>query len=282
MACPGERDDAYDREVESAVGRPVTPRPAASVAPLRDTAAGLEVLLLERHADSPMSPGAYAFPGGRVEAADSEVGAGRSCRGLDESAAAATLGDVTPPRAAVAFWIAALREAFEETGLLLAYRADGTPFAPEPAERPRFTAHRARCRADAAAFLVMLRAEGLTLATDRMAYWARWITPEERPLRYDARFFVAASVAAAPGDPDGRETVACRWLSPAAALEQHRAGAITLPVPTREILRSIAGAPDVTTLLETARRREIHSVRPRVVREGGAERILLPGDPGYF
>ena len=282
MAVSRRSAVAYDREVEPAVGRPGTPRPAAAVVAARDTAAGLEVLLLQRHVDSPMSPGAYAFPGGRVEAADSEDGAGRSCHGLDESAAAAALRDVTPPRAALAFWIAALREAFEETGLLLAYRVDGTPFAPGPAERPRFDAYRARCRADAAAFLAMLRTEGLTLATDRMAYWARWITPEERPLRYDARFFVAASVAAVPVDPDGRETVACRWLSPTAALEQHRAGAITLPVPTREILRSIAGVPDVTTLLETARRREIRPVRARIVREGGAERILLPGDPGYF
>jgi 8-oxo-dGTP pyrophosphatase MutT (NUDIX family) len=259
--------------------RPVTPRPAAAVVAARDTADGIEVLLLERHPDSPMSPGAYAFPGGRVEQADRWDGTAL-CRGLDPAREAARIPDVTPP--AAAFWIAALREAFEETGLLLAYRADGTPFIPALGDAPRFAVHRARCRGDAGAFPLVLAAEGLTLATDRMAYWARWITPEERPLRYDARFFVAAALPSVALEPDGRETVACRWLGPTAALEQHRAGAITLPVPVREILRSLAGEPDVASLLRKAEGREIHPVRPRIVREGGTERILLPGDPGYF
>jgi 8-oxo-dGTP pyrophosphatase MutT (NUDIX family) len=261
--------------------RPVTPRPAAAVVAARDTADGIEVLLLERHPDSPMSPGAYAFPGGRVERADRWDGDALG-RGFDPARAAARLPDVTPPEAAAAFWIAALREAFEETGLLLAYRADGTPFIPAADDAPRFADHRVRCRGDAGAFPLVLAAEGLTLATDRMGYWARWVTPEERPLRYDARFFVAAAPPSVALTPDGRETVACRWLRPAAALEQHRAGAITLPVPVREILRSLAGEPDVATLLRKAESREIHAVRPRIVREGGAERILLPGDPGYF
>jgi len=228
-----------------------------------------------------MSPGAYAFPGGRVERADRWDGAA-PVGGLDLARASARLLDVTPPEAAAAFWIAALREAFEETGLLLAYRANGTPFVPATDDAPRFAAHRARCRADAGAFPLVLAAEGLTLATDRMAYWARWITPEERPLRYDARFFVAAAPPSVPLEPDGRETMACRWSRPAGALEQHRAGAITLPVPVREILRSVAGQTDVATLHRNAEDREIHPVRPRIVREGGAERILLPGDPGYF
>ena len=260
----------------------VQARDAATVVLARDGASGLEVLLLERHDRSPMAPGAFAFPGGRVEARDAWPDGDRFCRGLTAAGAAAILDDEHSPARAIAFWIAALREAFEETGLLLAYDRHGMPLAPDDAMRARLVVHRARCRRDAGAFGAMLATEELTLATDRMAYCARWITPEERPIRYDARFFLAGAFAGAAPEVDGVEVVSWRWRTPTAALAEHRAGALTLPLPTQQVLASLRAHPSVAALLEANSGRQIRPVRPRLVVADGKERVLLPGDPGYF
>lgn len=249
---------------------------------VRDVPGGLEVLLLERHGRSPMAPGAFAFPGGRVEGGDAPADAERFCRGLTVAAAAATLRDVRPAERAIGFWIAALREAFEETGVLLAYDAAGTPVASDPAGRVRLAGHRARCRQGGGAFQAMLTDERLTLATDRMAYYAHWITPEERPLRYDTRFFVAAAFPDAAPEPDGVEVVACRWLPPAEALARHRARSLVLPLPTQRVLRSLVAHPTVADVFQAARTRAVRAIRPRIVVADGQERVLLPDDPGYF
>jgi 8-oxo-dGTP pyrophosphatase MutT (NUDIX family) len=248
----------------------------------RDTAAGVEVLLLERHRASRMAPGAFAFPGGRVEASDAPPDADRLCRGLTRAAASTALRDVTPPERAIGFWIAALREAFEETGLLLACEREAGPFRADARAAARLVEARRRSRADSAAFRGLLLDLGLELATDRMAYWAHWITPEERPVRYDTRFFVAAAFDAGEVDPDGVEVVGFRWLTPAGALAEHRAGALVLPGVTQQILASIAPHLTVAALLDAAASREIRPVRPRIVMREGRETILLPDDPGWF
>lgn len=256
-------------------------RDASTLVLVRDAAGGPEALLLERHPGSRFAPGAFAFPGGRLEPEDAPPDAERLCQGLTPEAAARILQDVAPAARAIGFWIAALREAFEETGLLLAYGRDGAPFVPDAAGRARLVASRARGRAEAAAFGGMLGEEGLTLATDRMVYYAHWITPEARPLRYDTRFFVAAAFDGATPEPDGQEIVAFRWLAPAAALDQHRSRAITLPFPTQQILRSLADHADVATLLRAAAARDVRPVLPRVVRIDGREQILLPEGSGF-
>jgi len=258
---------------------PSTPRDAAALILLRDGTAGVEVLLLQRHPDSRFSPGAYAFPGGRVEAADSAPAIERLCRGLGRHETAARLPDVRPAARAIGFWVAALREAFEEAGLLLARARDGGPASPPALEAAR--AGRTRCRQDSGTFASLLDEESLVLPLDGLGYWAHWITPEERPLRYDTRFFVAAAPAQDP-ELDGSEVVGLRWLAPPEALRLHEAGTIELPFPTRRILASLEGPSDVAALLATARTREVPAIRPRVIREGDVDRILVPGDPGWF
>jgi len=262
-------------------GRPVVAREAATVLLARDGSAGVEILLLERHPASPMAPGAYAFPGGRVEEADSAPGVEEVCSGLTAGEAACRLGDVEPPARALGFWVAGLRELFEETGLLLARDRRGAPVG-RAVPPERLAAARRRCRADAGAFGALLRAAGWRLATDRMAYWAHWITPEERPVRYDARFFVAAALDDAAPEPDREEVVGFRWLTAAAALAAHAAGELTLPMVTQRILGSVADYPTVAALLAAAPAREVRAVRPRIVLHEGRERILLPEDPGWF
>jgi 8-oxo-dGTP pyrophosphatase MutT (NUDIX family) len=257
------------------------PRAAASVILARDAPGGLEVLLLQRHPDSRFAPGAFAFPGGRVEPADAGAGIEARCRGLGRAEAARHLRDVEPPIRAIGFWVAALREAFEEAGVLLAWAPGGSPFVAETLG-PALEAHRARCRTSGAALRALLAEHGLALATDRLAYWAHWITPEERPVRYDTRFFVATAPPGVEALPDGVEVVGARWLAPAEALTLQRAGELTLPGVTREILASVAPFPSAAALLAGAAARDIRPIRPRIVLAEGRERILMPGDPGYY
>src|SRR5262249_46891886 len=193
-----------------------------------------EAVRPERHEDSGMAPGAFAFAGGRVESTDAAAEWEPLCRALTVAEAARILPDVAPG-AAIGFWVAAIREVFEETSLLLAYDRRGAPFATASLDPPRLAAYRASCRKDSAAFRALVATEGLALATDRMAYWAHWITPEERPVRYDTRFFVAAALSQTTVEPDGIEVVTSRWLTPEAALAHHRAGVLTLPGVTQEI-----------------------------------------------
>jgi hypothetical protein len=122
---------------------------------------------------------------------------------------------------------------------------------------------RARLRQDSAGFKRLLADLDLVLATDRVAYWAHWITPEERPIRYDTRFFVAAAGPEHVAEPDGLEMVGARWVGPGEALDRHHARELVLPFPTQRILASL-------------------SEQPRVVRDAGKERILLPEDAGWF
>ena len=243
-------------------------------------AAGVEVLLLQRHPKSRFSPGAFAFPGGRLEVADAAPGVEARCRGLARTDAARQLRDVTPPERAIGFWVTALRELFEEAGMLLAYSPDARPL--ERALLDELRAQRTRCREDSATFGRLLAERDLVLATDRVRYWAHWITPEERPIRYDTRFFVAAAWADQVADPDGLEMVAARWIRPDAALAGHTAGDFVLPLPTQRILASLSEHGDVGAILAAAGGRDIRSIRPRIVTDATGERVLLPGDPDWF
>ena len=247
---------------------------------LRDRAAGeVEVLLIQRHRASRFAGGDFVFPGGRVELDDTPADAERWCADLDEDAAARVLGLSDAPRTALAYWIGAIREAFEEVGVLLAYDAGGGPV---PAEGARLADYRRACQADHRAFWDMLRTERFTLATDRLRYFAHWITPEENPLRYDTRFFAAPMPAGQQAVADEREIVAVRWMTVAEAEAAGRSGEISLRTPTIRNLALFAGASSSAHALERVGATPITAIRPRIVTENGARRVLLPGDPGYY
>jgi 8-oxo-dGTP pyrophosphatase MutT (NUDIX family) len=256
---------------------PVTPAPAATLALLR-TRGALEVLLTQRHHASRFAGGDYVFPGGKIEADDNPADAVAWCRGLTALSAAARLG-LDDARAAVGYWVGALRESFEEVGVLLAYDAGGG-FVELRGER--FAEYRRACHADNQAFWDMIRAERLTLATDRLVYFAHWITPEENPIRFDTRFFAAELPPGQEAVADDKEIIAVRWLTPPEALAARRRGEISLRSPTIKNLELLALAPTIPELLGRLGAREVPAIRPRVIKEGGTQRVLLPGDPGYF
>jgi 8-oxo-dGTP pyrophosphatase MutT (NUDIX family) len=259
---------------------PAVPSPAATLVLLRDRpGGGVECLLMRRHLKSKFAAGDFVFPGGKIEPDDNPDDALAWCRGLDVSGAARRLALSDAPRTALGFWIGAIRETFEEAGLLLATDAAGAAIA---ADAPRFAEYRRACQADNRAFWTMVRAEGLRLATDRLVYFAHWITPEEQPLRFDTRFFAAVTPAGQEASGDDHEMTDLKWLTPAEAVEAQRRGEITLRNPTVKNLLLFDGARTTAEALERVRHREVRTIRPRIVMAGGERTVLMPGDPGYF
>lgn len=246
--------------------------------------AALEVCMLRRHLDSDFVGGAYVFPGGKVDHEDRSAAAGAACAGRDDAEASALL-DVAS--GGLAYWVAALRECFEEAGVLLAYEAAPGPSAvpvdlASPQSRRRLATLRVALNAGEIPFLDLLRAEHLRLAADRVHYFSHWITPEGAPKRYDTRFFVAALPPGQVPVHDEHETVATAWVRPAEALARAESGEFDIIFPTMKNLQAISRFPTSAELLAAAAAVErVPTVLPRVVSDHRGLRILLPGDPGY-
>ena len=237
--------------------------------------------MLRRHLDSDFVGGAYVFPGGKVDDDDRGPAPAEVCEGRDDRQASDMLGVGS---GGLAFWIAALRECFEEAGVLLARFDDARWPGPEWTEewRQRLTALRAALNAGEIGFLEACRKEGLRLATDRVHYFSHWITPEPAPKRYDTRFFVAALPPGQVPIHDDHETTDTVWVRPHEALVRARAGEFDLIFPTMKNLEAIGRFASSGELLAAAAAIEkVPTVLPRVVADEHGLRILLPGDPGY-
>lgn len=245
------------------------PRDAASVVMLRDADAGLEVFLLRRAAASDVLAGAYVFPGGKVDAADASL-ADR----LDRPAAAlhAALGEADATvEHAVACHVAALREAFEESGVLYACGAGAAELAQA----------RALLR-QGLDFATILRTLDLRLQTAALQPWSRWITPRMASVsskRFDTRFFVAAVPAQQTARHDDVEATHSVWLAPRAALLQYRDGLIDLAPPQIMSLAHLARHASVASVLAEARSRSPALIQPEPYDEADGTRVLCyPGD----
>jgi 8-oxo-dGTP pyrophosphatase MutT (NUDIX family) len=247
------------------------PRPASTVLALRDGPGGVEVLMLRRNLNSDFVGGAYVFPGGSVDETDRESAWEGRVAGVDDAAASTRLGLA---EGGLAYLVAALRELFEEAGLLLAAGAERVG--------DRLAEHRRALNEGRAAFAEVIEAEGLVLAAGELVYLAHWITPEGPPRRFDTRFFVARAPEGQRATHDAGETVADTWITPSAALAARRRGELDMILPTVRTLESIARFTRVEEVLAWARELgEIAAVRPRIVTRDGEVRILMPGDEGY-
>lgn len=263
---------------------PVPLRPAATVMVTRDgdhSEAPLEVLMVRRNLRADFVGGAYVFPGGAVDPDDRGPAAERCCTGRTDADASRLLG---LPSGGLAYWVAALRECFEEAGILLATPAgdDDVVSVVDPDTVERFLAHRAEINAGRRRFLDVCRDEGLVLAADRVHYYAHWITPVGAPKRYDTRFFVAAAPPSQTAAHDAAETIAHEWVRPADALDRHRNGEIALMPPTVRSLQDIGRFPTTADLIAAmAEAATVPVIEPRVIMEGRGYRIVLPGDPEF-
>jgi glyoxylase-like metal-dependent hydrolase (beta-lactamase superfamily II)/8-oxo-dGTP pyrophosphatase MutT (NUDIX family) len=246
--------------------RPVAIRPAATIVVARDGEGGIEILMVRRPREMAFAGGAHVFPGGAVDAADADAALLAACVGLDDAEASRRLG---VPAGGLAYWVCAMRECFEEVGLLYAYSGETLARIDTPERGAR-------------SFADLVHAANLRLAADRLAYLSHWITQAGRPRRYDTRFFIAAAPEHQRPVHDGHEAVGHDWLAPRDALERHAQGAIQLLFPTIKTLELLKRFGRVADALEYA-----HSPRPMppmaprsaVGREG--PKLLVPGDYAY-
>jgi 8-oxo-dGTP pyrophosphatase MutT (NUDIX family) len=257
-------------------------RDAATVMLLRDGEGErpLEVFMLRRNLQSDFVGGVYLFPGGAVDDADRHSNLDAVCVGRSDAEASALLGI---DQGGLAYWVAAVRECFEEAGVLLATGPDGDIVRfDDPAVDERFVKHRAAIDGGTRRLVDVCGEESLQLAVGAMHYFSHWITPEGAPRRYDTRFFVTMAPEAQVPLHDDHETIAHLWITPADALERHRRGDYDMIMPTIRSLQAIGRfATSAEALAAAAAITDIPAMLPRVVEDHGGLRIVLPGDPGY-
>lgn len=264
----------------SSPGGPVAPRDAATVMVVRPGSGdGVEVLLLRRHARSGFAADAWVFPGGAVDPADAALPRQR-WSGIEPAALAGRFD--ADPVLVLALHVAAVRETFEEAGVLFATTTDGRPvdLSAEGVAQARAALGD---RSDPLDFGGWLADEGIVLDLGALELWGRWITPTSEPMRYDTAFFVARAPAGQVAEHDRTETTGHGWLSPREALDRAADGNLRLMYPTATTLREMAGLSSPDALRHhAATRPAVRAVLPHV--ETGADghpRILHPDDPGF-
>ncbi|MEM9207845.1 MAG: NUDIX hydrolase [Pseudomonadota bacterium] len=241
---------------------------------IRDGALAPELLLVLRHSNASFGD-SYVFPGGLVEAADYEVWS--RCDGLDAGAANARL-DLDA--GGLAYYSAAIRELFEEAGILLAKHAN-TGLWPDA---EAFAAERDALNAGRLSWPDFLDAQDLRLVCDALIYFEYWVTPREIAKRFATRFFLAISPPGQSASHCGRELTDSRWLTAAAALSDARETRLQLPRPTQASLETLGDFGDLATMVAWAERRCRNGVAcklPAVISVDGKPRVVMPGDQLY-
>jgi 8-oxo-dGTP pyrophosphatase MutT (NUDIX family) len=251
MFIPADRlPPGFAERIGNEAAEIAIPHPAATTVLLRDSDRGLEVLLMRRNRSAGFVPGAYVFPGGRVDPADTNL--------------ADLRGGAAPTSPPAPYWIAALRELFEEAGVLLARSVAGE-YAPDVRDAAMADAREALL-GDRTSIAQVLADLGLEPAFDRMMPFAHWITPIAEPRRFDTQFFLAALPPDRAARADAREMSDALWLSPVDALDRFRAGRLPMVFPTVRSLESIVPYSSVEAALEAFRGRLLTPVLPRLVR----------------
>jgi len=251
----------------AAPAMPVTPVGASTVLLLRDAADGLEVFMVVRHREIDFASGALVFPGGKVDPGDEDPALG----GGGEDLASAAL----------AFRVAAIRETFEEAGVLLARpRGDTNLIDGQRLDRIA-RRYREPLHDGAVTMREIVEAEDLELACDLLVPFAHWVTPEGQRRRFDTHFFLAAAPDQMTARHDGTESVDSVWIRPATALADAEAGRRTVIFPTRMNLGKLDHDNNVQAALETARGADVVTVMPTVRKTDGGRIMQIPLEAGY-
>lgn len=241
------------------------PKPAATVLIVRD-APGLEVLMVRRSAGMAFGASAWVFPGGKVSAADADAGWEALTNGT-------YVGNERSLR------VAAAREVFEESGLVLAETADG--LSASAALCDELQQLRETVEKDPGVFLAMIREAGLKLMLDRLVHHAHWITPAFEPRRFDTHFFLVAAPADQVARHDGREAVDHVWLDPLEVLERRERGEARLMFPTRLNLAQLARSKSAAEAEAASRERKVVTVEPQVIDRDGRKYLKIPAEADY-
>jgi 8-oxo-dGTP pyrophosphatase MutT (NUDIX family) len=243
---------------------------------------GFEVLMVLRHPKSAFVPNSYVFPGGILEEGDCTREIERFCTGMDHEKARLLLEDLSSPEIALGAWVTGMRETFEEVGLLLAYREDGSlkQFSSDEAVK-RFRRHRGLLFEGKRTFISILREEGLTLATDRLYYFSHWITPEFLPLRYDVRFFVAEAPEGQEALPDGIELTKHAWITPQEALKRFSSGKCDMVLPTLMTMEELAHHRTIEDVIRATREKNVEGILTKMVEDNGEIVEYMPDGRAY-
>jgi 8-oxo-dGTP pyrophosphatase MutT (NUDIX family) len=254
--------------MSDAPATPVTARPASTVVILRDGTDGIEAFMVVRHREIDFASGAIVFPGGKVDPEDSD-------------AAWADLAAQAPAMPDRSFFVAAGRETFEEAGLVLARQRGTREIVDADAAHRLVDRHRAGLLKGEAAFVDIVRAEGLELALDLMVPFAHWITPERVPKRFDTHFFLIAAPVVQLGAHDGGESVEGLWITPQQALSDALAGARTLVFATRMNLTKLARYATVAEAVAATRSQPVVTVTPKIKRTPEGRWLQIPAEADY-
>jgi 8-oxo-dGTP pyrophosphatase MutT (NUDIX family) len=261
-------------------------KPASTVMLVRgrtESATPLEVFMVQRTHNASFARGMYVFPGGRVDESDADPRLYALCDGLDDERASALL---RVERGGLAYWVGALRECFEESGILLARHArSGELVRVDDAATARRLADARHAVHDGTATLLdVCRAEGLRLSLGDVRYVSHWITPRGESRRFDTRFFVAPAPPGQEPLHDDLETIASLWVSPSEALERATRGELAMFPPTASNLQFLAGHADIGAVLAAAD--AVGSPTPilpkfKVDACGHVIGVVLPGEADY-
>ncbi len=243
------------------------PKPASTAVLIRDarTGGGVEVLMVRRSAGMAFGASAWVFPGGKVAEADADPA-------WDDHS------DGSYAHYARSLRIAAAREVFEESGLLLATR-DGAELTAEACTA--FDGERAHVEAQPKLFLELVRGAGLKLTLERLTPFAHWITPTFEPRRYDTHFFLVRAPGVQVARHDGREAVEHEWVKPADLLERRVRGEAKLMFPTRLNLEVLARAANAAEAEAAAPGDDVVTVEPQVVERADGKVLVIPAAAGY-
>jgi 8-oxo-dGTP pyrophosphatase MutT (NUDIX family) len=249
----------------------VATRPASTMLLLRDGANGMEVFMVVRHHQIDFASGALVFPGGSVDTDDHLIAKNPALYGGGEGLDALGL----------AFRVGALRETFEECGILLARTKGSTALVSAARADEIAAAHRVALNKGERVFSDILVKEGIVLALDLLVPFAHWITPLGMPKRFDTHFYVAVAPADQLGAHDGTESVDSVWLNPNAAVEGAKSGKFKLVFATERNLIKLGKQTTAASSLDAARKNGVVTVCPEVVRGEKSRQLRIPAEAGY-
>ena len=246
-------------------------RPASTMLLLRDGSDGMEVFMVVRHHQIDFASGALVFPGGSIDPDDHVVA----------QDAALTRGFGGLDATALSFRIGAVRETFEECGILLARTEGADELVPAARADEVIGAHRVALCEGKRSFSDILRAERLVPALDLLVPFAHWITPVGLPKRFDTHFYVAVAPADQLGMHDGSESVDSVWVNPKAAVEGAKTGRFKLVFPTERNLVKLGKQNSAAAVIAAARSEPVVTVLPEIIRGEKSRQLRIPAEAGY-
>lgn len=252
-------------------------RPASTLALLRDTPEGIEVSMLQRSHQAVFLPGFFVFAGGAVDKGEISPALEDAVHGIDDRAANEALG---LDRGGLSFLVAAIRESFEEAGVLLAQDSEGCWL--DHHHSAMSESRTAMIRGEVT-LAELCQKHQLTLPLDQLAYYDHWVTPPGPPRRFDTRFYIALAPPGQSPSEDGEETIDHCWLRPKDALDDYRAGRRLFVAPTVSVLRRLAACATVEDAMADARAHPPVSfpTEPWPALKRGATVQVEPGEPAY-